>query len=237
MGKIVKNLLYITIFLPLVLMLFCCDASEPEIVDVQWQINIIEKRDKTLFEENLSLFVSVKDEDGESDIESLFILHDSSELYWKFTKENWSISKSDGEYWIGSSDIVMPDSSPIPRGEYRVVVYDASGAKAVFPIKIDTVVINPKRVSFPFIQGENQMIVLDSKLENVFTILYDQHNRFMDSFVIEYDKTPIEQFPRYNDLSLQSKNKLFLYVWDSRKGYGVLSGPYIGLYDDATKAK
>ena len=213
-----------------------CDSSEPEILDVQWQINIIERRDKTLYEENLCIFVSVKDEDGEGDLESLFILHDSSELYWKFSKDSWTASKSDGEYWIGSSDIVMPDGSAIPRGEYRIVVYDASGAKSVFPIKIDTVVINPKRIPFPSIKGENSMISLESKLENVFAILFDQNSRFIDTFVIEYDKNLLEQFPRYRDLSLQSKNQLFLYVWDSRKGYGVMSGPYIGLYDDATKS-
>lgn len=232
-----KSVLFVRILLWLlpvyVLFFAACETSPPEIVDVQWQINIVERLDTKIFEENLTFFVFAKDEDGDSDLESLYLLHDDSEQYWKFTKDSWVVKSGDNETWIGSADVVMPDSSPIPRGNYRVVLYDASGTKSEKSIKIDTVVINPKRVKFPSIRGEKGLFLLESNFENTVAIYFDRNQRYIDSLVIEYDKTLVERFPRYRELSKASGSQLYLYVWDTRKGYGVMSGPYSGLYDDA----
>lgn len=212
---------------------FACESSPPEIVDVQWQINIVERLDTKSFEENLTFFVFAKDDDGESDLESLYLMHDDSEQFWKLTKDTWSVKSGNNETWIGCADMVMPDNSPIPRGDYRVLLYDASGTKSEKSIKIDTVVINPKRVKFPSIRGEKGLLLLESNFENTIAIFFDRNRRYIDSVMIEYDKTLVERFPRYRELAQSSGAQLFLYVWDTRKGYGIMSGPYSGLYDDA----
>lgn len=216
--------------------LFCaCESSAPEIVDVQWQINVINNLDTHSFAETLSFFVYAKDDDGESDLESVYLMHDDSEQYWYWTKDKWMTQKDNGETWIGSSDIVMPDNSPIPRGDYRALVYDASGAKAEFPFKLDTVVINPSRVKFPSISASNGIVTIDTNLENIYALLYNKSKRLMDSSLIEFDKMEILSFPKNVELTRASGNMLYLYAFDSRKGYGVISGPFVGLYDDANK--
>lgn len=214
---------------------FSCETTAPEILSIQWQINIIERLDSGGYEENLTFHVSASDEDGNEDLTSLYLMHDSSEQYWSLSSENWISNSVDGEFWIGSSDITMPDGSPIPRGDYRVVLYDAAGEKVEKEFKIDTVVIDPKKVTFPKITGKDDIIYLESPLTNVNALIYDRNRRFVDSAIVEFDKTPLTQFPRYRDLTEQSRNQLFLYVWEREKGYGIVSGPIVGLYDEAKK--
>lgn len=214
-----------------------CEASAPEIIDMQWQINVVERLDMDLYEENLSFFIYASDEDGEDDISSIFLLHDESEQYWSLSSENWTVNTSGGEYWVGSSDIVMPDGSPIPRGDYRIVLYDAAGEKAEETIRIDTVVIKPDELEFPSISAKLNTITVSTPFENPMVLLFDRNRRFVDSAMIEFDNTPLQRFPRYRDLTSQSRNQLYLYVWDTEKGYGLISGPVIGLYDEARKSE
>lgn len=228
-----KSVIFLLISIFLVGLFFSCETSPPEIVDIYWQINIVERLDLGSYEENLTFFLYASDEDGEDDLVSIFIIHDESEQYWSLAAETWTVNTGDGEYWVGSSDIVMPDGSPIPRGDYRIVLYDAAGEKTEETLRIDTVIIKPTEIDFPSISGKDSIITVDSTLDNLMIILYNRNRRFIESAIVEFDKTPLQRFPRYREMTKQSRNQLYLYVWAAEKGYGIMSGPVIGLYDDA----
>ena len=233
--KINKILFFVGSIFCLAFISISCETSAPEIISTYWQINIVERKDLGGFEENLVFFLYATDDDGDDDLASIFLMHDESEEYWSISSENWTVNTTDGEYWVGSSDIVMHDGSPIPRGAYRVVLYDEAGEKGETSIKLDTVIIKPNKINFPEIVGKNGVVTLKSQFKNTMLLLYDRNRRFVDSSIIEFDKIPIQKFPRYRDLTSQSRNQLYLYAWDSENGYGIISGPTIGLYDEAKK--
>jgi len=234
-SRKVWSFLFVSSIIVISFISFSCETSAPEIISSYWQINIVERKDLGRFEENLVFFLYATDEDGDDDLSSIFLMHDESEQYWSIDSDSWTVNSSDGEHWVGSSDIVMPDGSPIPRGDYRVVLYDGAGEKCETTINLDTVIIDPKKIEFPEIIGKDDIITVNSVLDNVMLLLYDRNRRFVDSAMVEFDKTPLLQFPRYRDLTNQSRNQLYLYVWDSENGYGIISGPKIGLYDEAKK--
>ncbi|MCK5198132.1 MAG: hypothetical protein KAR21_07265, partial [Spirochaetales bacterium] len=93
----------------------------PEIGQVVWQINFLRTPLESFGHQELSVFVLVEDEDGIGDIESIYLIHDESELFWKLNPDSWKHKVLGGKNWIGSNSIRMGDSSSLPAGNYRLL--------------------------------------------------------------------------------------------------------------------
>ncbi len=225
--------LKVLLALSFMIFLFACETTPPEILSVQWQINLIEKIDTRVIEENLTVFVSIADEDGVEDIETLHILHDETEQFWSFDASTWTVQTMDEEHWIGNANIVMPDRSPIPRGKYRLLIYDSAGERSEEIINLNTVVIDPKKIKFPTISAKNGIVTTETTYNNTNLVLFDRNSRFVESFLLEYDNILIERIPRYRELTMLRGMQAYLYVWLEEEGYGIMTGPKRGLYDDA----
>ena len=104
-----------------------CSGKPPEIMKINWQVNIEKSLDKKIVFESLSIFVEANDPDGIDDIEYLYIINDAQELYWELNENNWIKEKKGDETWIGSNHIVMPDGSSFPSGIYRIILRDIGG--------------------------------------------------------------------------------------------------------------
>lgn len=215
--------------------LSACETTPPEILSVQWQLNFVHNVIDGSTEEHLSFFVSVADEDGVKDINALYLLNDETEQFWKLEPANWVAYPRDNEYWLGSSDLVMPDRSPIPRGTYRVLLFDEAGERAQKTWNLHTVLLSSQKIQFPSIQAKEGVVTLHTALPNVQMVLYDRNFFFMDFALLEYDSFPVEQLPRYRELTRARGVQLYLYAWVADKGYGIFSGPFVGLYDDAVQ--
>jgi len=116
-----------------------CGSKPPEVAAVEWRI---ESRPSvkapaasgaaanTAAYESLSVFGSIKDEDGLDNIAELWVVNDAEALAWKLTNADWTKAAEGGDNWIGGSALALPDLSPLPRGAYRLIAIDAAGQRA-----------------------------------------------------------------------------------------------------------
>ncbi len=141
-----------------------CSGSPPKIHDVTCQ-RIYTVKSGKIHARFLALFTDVSDEDGPKDIDSLYIIQDKDELFWKYDSSSWSEKKIGTERWIGSNRIQMPDNTEFPPGTYRVVVIDSGGDRDTRDIFLSKPV-HPR--TFPGISlSENgQCTIVSSYKEN-----------------------------------------------------------------------
>ncbi|MFP4431273.1 MAG: hypothetical protein ACLFPV_08495 [Spirochaetaceae bacterium] len=113
----------------LVLALFfalsACTPRPPEILRVEGEVRLVTDRAAGQEYEQLSLFVQAEDPDGFDDLDEVVLLNDESGLFWRIDRSSWVVVR-DGA-WMGSAGLTMPFLGSFPRGEYRVVIYDAGG--------------------------------------------------------------------------------------------------------------
>ena len=102
-----------------------CTPRPPELLRVEAEVRVVTDRLIDREYEQLSLFVEATDPDGFDDLDELLLLHDPSELYWSIERISWVATR--GGSWIGSAALTMADLGPMPRGVYRLLLYDSGG--------------------------------------------------------------------------------------------------------------
>ena len=63
-----------------------------------------------------------RDPDGFEDIEEVYLISDSEELFWRLDSQSWRRSGDGEESWIGANGLRLPDGRPFPAGEYRLLL-------------------------------------------------------------------------------------------------------------------
>jgi hypothetical protein len=111
------------------LSLLGCGSKLPEIAALEWRLETRPAETGPDYE-SLSVFASVKDEDGLDNIGELWVVNDDSALAWKLIDADWVKIAEGGDTWIGASALAGPDLAGMPRGSYRMVVIDAAGQRA-----------------------------------------------------------------------------------------------------------
>ncbi|MBB6478392.1 hypothetical protein [Spirochaeta isovalerica] len=117
------------IFFLLPFFIFSCSGKAPEVSQIWWQLNIEEDHGKGEMTESLSLFVHGEDEDGEEDLESLYLINDEHQLFWEIRSDEWNEYSEQSIKWIGSNGILAPGEGHFPDGEYRVLLIDRAGER------------------------------------------------------------------------------------------------------------
>jgi hypothetical protein len=112
-----------------------CGGKPPEVSAVEWRLETRPSERGSPFE-SLSVFGSIKDEDGLDNIEEIWIVHDESSFAWKLTSAEWTKAEEGTDNWIGGSSLATPELGPLPRGKYRLVAIDAAGQKAESPFEL-----------------------------------------------------------------------------------------------------
>lgn len=79
--------------------------------------------------EYLSFFCMVRDDDGVIDLEELWLVNDSEELYWHIDSREWLWVEHSGENWLGSHELRMPNGQPFPTGSWRILLADKAGER------------------------------------------------------------------------------------------------------------
>jgi hypothetical protein len=105
-----------------------CGSKLPEILALEWRLESrpsAEGRDY----ESISVFASLKDEEGLDAVDELWILNDDSALAWKLTNEDWIKVQAGSDTWIGGSALASPELTSMPRGAYRLIAIDAAGQR------------------------------------------------------------------------------------------------------------
>jgi len=105
--------------------LFSCSRAEPEIL--YGFINLVYYMGREKTEERYSFFILPEDDDGVDNLSELYLYNDREGLRWIFTSDDWIMHEEDGKTWIGSRSIAMFGDAPLPRGQYRAVLFNKGG--------------------------------------------------------------------------------------------------------------
>jgi len=217
--KRIKEIIFLSLFL-----LISCSGAAPEIGQVVWQVNFLKTPGKSEIIPRLSLFILVEDEDGISDIESLYIIHDESELFWKQNSDTWITKAISGKNWLGSNRISMNDNSNMPSGKYRIMVIDKAGDRDSLTINIASSMLEiPDIYSFPeLIIGSD--IIIDSDFSDNTLRVYDEQMGLLKNLKIE--SGTINRSIIMNDTNNKA-HWISIYSYNPDEGTGFVCGPYL----------
>ena len=110
-------------------LLAACETSPPELYELQWLLVDFDDRELDRRYESLSLFVRAGDADGLDDLDEIYLIFDTGELFWRLTASTWTRTDRAGEPWIGTTSLTMPGQQPFPAGEYRLLLLDLGGQR------------------------------------------------------------------------------------------------------------
>jgi hypothetical protein len=212
-------------FMIITLALCGCSGSPPEVLDLEFQVNAVKDRELDLVSQKLSLFILPNDPDGYEDLDIIYIIHDSDELFWSLKSDEWQKVARGQDTWIGSNSICMPDNSDLPSGRYRILLKDLSGEKAEERIFIKKRDIITQRISFPDSEVRNGRIFVAGDYEESEILVYEREQVFKRSFLSREEGLSLgEIFSKIQDLTYDFI--YYLYAYDGDLEMGIISGPY-----------
>lgn len=208
------------------LILLSCSRKAPEIYEHYWQLNIIKDTETNRIYEKLSFFINANDEDGIDDIEKLYLIHDTEELFWELNPQTWHKASIHGETWIGTNGVQMPNNAGIPEGDYRIVLEDISGEydEETFVLtRLDTkksTIVFPK----PEIKDRKLFVKGDSPVYSLW--IYDKKWNFIQPhFEVKQEGIDLQRIiVRRQELA--EGFYYYLYIFDTAIKRGIISGPF-----------
>ncbi len=219
--KIMARLKYILILF--LISFYGCSGSAPEIGQLIWQINYKQAAEGSSVYTSLSIFILTADKDGIEDVDSVYLINDDAELFWKLDRESWTIKLLEGNNWIGSNSLQMNDGSSLPSGLYRVVVIDKAGERdsREFNIIKDMLYFSKER-SFPELYIDSDVAVISEYSENTLWI-YDEKMVILKNININSGEINLDII---NNDTANRARWISLYSFDSDRGTGYIRGPY-----------
>lgn len=206
-----------------------CSTTPPTIAETFWQVNLVRSPTQGDVQERLSLFVHVSDSEGISDLSSIYLLSDSSELYWRIDPSNWQSRDANGELWVGSNYLEMPDGSAIPRGKYRVLLSNLAGERATSDIFISTERVSLSHAPFPKLSIAGDVVRVTSRFARTTLWLYNDIGDVVGSQQGAETEVPMTALlPRGNRATFNGN--LYAYAYDQSCGCGLIDGPYAVRY-------
>jgi len=204
------------------LLLCGCTGKPPEISRVAYQLLLTQPPESSAVTEKLSVFLVADDPDGFEDLATLYVIHDGAELYWKIGSADWTKTTFEAETWIGSNGIATADGSPMPRGEYRVLLQDNNGdtVENVFSLEEPAT-----GAGFPKATLADGVVSCSGLMESPELWIYDLGDRFVTAFAADQGPLAMAPIVQQNP-GLKQGYRLRLYTWDRENGVGLVKGPY-----------
>ncbi len=207
----------------IILLLSKCSGSVPNITQLVWQINFIQKAEGGSHYMKLSVFTMINDEDGITDIDKIYIITDEAELFWVLDSTSWSMKVISGSNWLGSNNIRMNNYSNLPAGTYRVLVIDKAGERDSRNFYISPAMVKSiKNNIFPKLYI-NDSIQLESKFQDNTLWVYDNAMKIIKKYKMDNGKI------NRSIISSDTSNKaawISIYSYDPESGTGLIKGPY-----------
>ncbi len=224
-GPLSGRVLLIGLFATAVALLAGCSNSPPEIADTFWQLNLVRHPSSGRINEALSFFADVRADGGTKDLDSIYLLSDGHELFWRLDSTNWVRSERDGRLWLGSNQIEMNDRSPLPRGVYRVLVTALSGEQAIKTFNLSEGPLDPAAVSFPTVAIGANSLEISSAFASVTVWVYNRLGQLIAAESGAPGRWPLASLLPSSVLQAEATT-LTAYAYDRRLGCGLISGPY-----------
>ena len=202
-----------------------CSNSPPSIAETFWQLNLVRHPSSGRTNEALSFFVDVEADDGIKDLDSIYLLSDGHELFWRLDSNNWVKNERDGRLWVGSNQIEMNDRSPLPRGVYRVLVTALSGERAVETFNLNAVPLDPATVSFPTLMIGPTSVAVRSAFATTTVWVYNRLGELIATKSGAPGRWPLASLLPSSILQAEATT-LVAYAYDRQRDCGLISGPY-----------
>jgi hypothetical protein len=170
------------------LILPSCSRSEPAISFGFMELVYYQTSEKP--EERFSFFIIPEDEDGLENLADLYLYHDWEQLRWHLLPEDWVSFEQDGNTWVGSRGIVMPEGESLPRGRYRAVLVNKGGERSERLFSFDAP--EEPRYPFPFIAVTEGRYRIDSNYPVNRFICYDEQGNILSTLILNTIEGRIE---------------------------------------------
>lgn len=206
----------------LVLLFLSCSVSAPIIRESKWDIVVVKDIEKDMIYETLSIFLNCYDEDGENDIETIYLIDDEDGIYWELNSDNWNIKTIDDTRWIGSRNLMLPDRSPIPRVPIRIHVRDLAGETVEDKLYISKRKLEEESLNFPELLIENNNLSIKHYDHGIISI-YSGRERLLQGEIGSNPKNFKDIFGESRDHFEESIN-FFVTVKD--RDLTLRSGPW-----------
>jgi hypothetical protein len=201
-----------------------CAGKPPEIQRVLWQITLVDDRELDARYTALSLFVKPDDPDGFDDLAELYLIDDAGELFWRLDPDNWQKSGS-GEPWIGGNGLRLPDGSPFPAGEYRLLLRDLGGESTEQTLRLPAVGLQELERLMPRVEVSAAEIRVQGRGPARQLWLYDAKTNFLALRPLAGNSQPVSELLAAHP-QLAGGFRFKVYVASGRQSIGALSGPY-----------
>jgi hypothetical protein len=202
-----------------------CAGKPPEILRVLWQMTLVDDRELNARYTTLSLFVRAADPDGFDDLAELYLIDDTGEQFWRLEAGSWQKSGS-GEPWIGSNGLRLPDGSPFPTGEYRLLLRDLGGESVEQTLRLPAVSLEELQRLLPRVEVREGQIRVTARGQTRQLWLYDPKGAYLSIRPLTGDSLPVaELLAAYPQLSGGFRFKVYV-APSGKPGIGALSGPY-----------
>jgi hypothetical protein len=204
-------------------LLASCAGKPPEILRVLWQVTLVDDRELDARYTAVSLFIRPNDPDGIDDLAELYLINDLEQLYWRLDPDTWQKSGS-GDSWIGSNGLVLPDGSPLPAGEYRLLLRDLGGESAEQPLQLPAVGLAELERLVPRVEVREGEIRVQGRGPAHQLWLYDARGNYFAIRPVA-DRQPVAELLAAHP-QLSGGFRFKIYTASSRPSIGTLSGPY-----------
>ncbi len=209
------------------LLLAGCSGKPPVLSRVFGRVIYVHDSATNTNSETLGVFLVASDPDGIENLSAFYVINDEAELFWKVDSSSWVTSTAEGETWIGTTSLSMPGTTPVPPGEYRVVLQASGGATAEDTLTVPSRAITAADAAYPSAVIENGIIKVSGTAEGYEVWVYGKDGRFAGAFPSTGASNPVSvQQIQASGPALAGGFTFRVFAWNAAAGYGVLSGTY-----------
>lgn len=209
----------------LTLIFFSCSGEAPRLIESWHQLNIInDPESESESNQALSFFIHGEDDDGETDLEQIYLINDEFQLFWRIPSDQWISHTIQGVLWIGFNNLLAPGKGIFPDGEYRILLIDSGGERDEKSFYLRNSLPEFNEISLPGISYDRNKITIDSDQQQFQIWFYNDDGSFVDkspSFTMgEYEWNSILQNITRRATSFK------VYTEPESGSWGMISGPY-----------
>jgi len=206
-----------------------CSGKPPVLSRVFGRVIYVHDSAANTSSESLGVFLVASDPDGMENLSAFYVINDDEQLFWKVDNGTWVTSNAEGETWIGTTSLSMPGATPIPAGEYRVVLQATGGATVEDTLTVPIRTVSAAEAKYPTAAIDAGTIKVSGAAGAYEIWVYGKDGTFAGAFSSPGASKPVTvQAIAAAAPSLAAGFTYRVFVWNASAGYGVLSGSYAG---------
>jgi hypothetical protein len=206
-------------------LLTACSGKPPVISRVMARPILVHDISRDTFSERLSVFLVASDPDGQEDLSDFAVINDDAQLFWSVDNKTWLTAAAEGESWIGTNGLTMPDGAPFPEGTYRVLLSDVGGDTAEESFTLSAGRPAAANAAYPGVSIKEGTIRVSTALSNPEVWVYSRDARLVTRYPANGPPLDVEAIASANPV-LGKSFSFWVFASDPKGAWGVASGPY-----------